>query len=146
MANAQLTPAVSAFTPAGSTQPLTSAPTLPTLQDTSATQSTGLSLLLPAAGTSVTLPVPAGWSAVKQVQVVNTDAAGYCVLKLNATSGPCDFLLAPQGGQFCASHGGAVPAGEVAPSVGTWTLRSCDSSGVVANGAATQVWVYLVGA
>lgn len=101
--------------------------------------------MLAAAGISALLGVPAGWTRVTSVLISNQSLTGYAVLTLNATSGAPAFLLAPGGGELAFTHAGVVPAASVAPTPITWTLRSCDSAGVVANGVLTEVYVYLTG-
>jgi hypothetical protein len=118
---------------------------VPTYSDANVTSAYPLYVTLAAAGTSFTIPVPSTWTHVDAVHVANVDTTGYCMLTLNATSGAPAFMLNPNGAPFACSIGQNVPAGAVAANVGTWTLKSCDSSGVTANGAATKVYVYLAG-
>lgn len=145
MATSTITSSVT-FIPTGALQPAyTSPPALPALADTTPTQCQGSEMLLAAAGVSTALPVPAGWTAVRSALLVNTSLTGYALLTLNATSGAPSFVLAPQGGQFSYTHAGTVDEGAVGPTPTTWTLKSCDSAGVTANGVATAVFCYLSG-
>lgn len=66
----------------------------------------------------------------------------YCGAVVPAT---LDQVLAPNGGISAESFGIGNPAGENQTNPFLWTLRSCDSAGVLANGLATMVWCYLVG-
>ncbi len=134
------------FTPTNGTQPTVVTPAeFTTLSGSASTQVAQLTVLLAAAGTSFTIPVPANWTAVDQIHIQNTDLTGYCALTLNATSGAPVFVLAPLGGTFATAFGTTAPAGGVVANPATWTLKSCSSAGVTASGTATYVYIYMAG-
>jgi hypothetical protein len=53
--------------------------------------------------------------------------------------------LAPNGGTFAGTYGGLAPATYAAISPSSFLLASCDVNGVLANGTATQVYVWMTG-
>ncbi len=134
------------FTPSNSIQPtVQTASDVPIFTSTVSTQYVTQTVLLAAAGTSFTLPIPANWTVVDSVSVINTDLLGYCVLTLNSTTGAPVIQLAPMGGTFSATFGLSVPAATVAANPVVWTLKSCSSTGVLASGVATYVYIYMTG-
>lgn len=144
MATSNLSATVN-FIPTGETQAIYGPPLdLAVFADTSGTQYVVQRLTLPAAGTSVTLPVPSGWTRTTQVIIQNLDSSNYCVLALNATTGAPRVQLAPKG-LFACSLGASVPSGTVAATPSSWTLATCNSAGVLASGTALDVYLYLAG-
>ena len=138
--NAQLIPASATFFSGG--QPVSSPVALPSLQDQASTQVFSTVMLLPSGGTARNFPPPSTWTQRRQFQVVNIDPSGYALLTLDPGPATLTFLLAPLGGQF--SYSTAATAGS--PDPGNWLIQSCDSLGVVDNGAATLLYVYATGA
>lgn len=137
---------VSTFTRANELQPdQQTPPTTPTLTDSTATQAIQLQLVLPAAGATFTLPIPAYWTKVTQVQIVNIDTSGYVSLQLNATDGAPAFPLAPSGGAFAMGTSSTVISGGVVPTPTTWTLRTMDSDGTTAGADTCAVLFYCAG-
>lgn len=134
------------FIPTGALQPAYISPSsLVSLADTVSTQYQAGTVILAAGGTSYTLSRPASWSRITSVYISNQSLTGYAALTLNATTGAPVCLLAPRGGELALTHAGVVPAGTVQITPATWTLQSCDSAGVLANGVLTEVYVYLTG-
>lgn len=137
--------ALANFTYGNLSQSKVSFPQLPVLTDQTPAGYVQDMLVLPAAGVSVALPVPASWTHVGQVVILNADTAGYCVVQEKGSTIALDTLLVPSGGMIAKSLGVGTPAGETGTNPAQWTLRSCDLNGVVANGVATLVYVYLTG-
>lgn len=136
----------STFIPAGGLQPAyVSPPDLPALADTAVAQYQAGTLVLAVAGVAATVPVPVSWTAVRAVQITNTSLTGYALLSVQGGAGVYGVLLAPQGGQFAYTHAGAEPGDTPALDPAVFTLQSCDSAAVTANGVSTTVFCYLAG-
>lgn len=145
MATSTLT-VTSTFTRTNGLQADQSTPvSIPVFTDSTPTQVFQQELLLPAAGSSVTLPIPSYWATITQVQIVNIDTTGYVALTLNGTSGPISIGLAPNGGTFATSLYATALSGSVAPTPKTWTLKSMASDGTTAGAAATNCLIYIAG-
>lgn len=77
----------SAFVPANSTQPSYTSPVPAPIASQTVTQYLATTLVLPASGASVALPVPSGWTSVQQCVVINTDTVSYAALSMGNSSG-----------------------------------------------------------
>lgn len=143
------------FTPTSATQPTVSTPPdMVTFSDTRPTQYATGELVLAAAGSATLLPIPATWTAVYSVTLVNVDAAGYAQLvtygAVPATPttyvNPQYRILAPNGGFYTESCLLGGQAGIAYNRPLAYTLEACSAAGDTTAGAATRVYFYMTGA
>lgn len=139
-----------------SLQPDRSTPSgLPTWSDGRPSQVAEGELTLPAnLGTPIVLPVPASWSNVYGVYLVNTDPTGYVQLvtyggTVAAPNTPVNAtlrILQPQGGQYCESVYTGTQTLVAYARPFQYTLQAVDSNGNYAASTATNLYYYIVGA
>lgn len=99
--------AVTTYTATNALQPRSSTPSdIPQFTDTRPTQVYEATIELPAYGDYILIPLPANWTAVYQISVINVDASRYCAITLT-DSGPY-LMLTPDGGTFATSIGTAA--------------------------------------